>query len=256
MDKIIFTYTKNYGENKKVQKDDKGWYRMNFGAINAFNAHGDLYLADGVHELIKGKSSRLAEKLAGGYLEGEKNHPSRQPGMKESDFLMRVLKIDTDRVSHHIRDLEIIDTGMPTGNGVQGNILAIVGWVKPVGPYGEELRQKIEDPDINVAFSIRSLTSDKIINGTRVKKIENIITFDYVDEPGISLANKFDTMKYGFESFDSPVPFTREVIVNAYKDIERTTSKFGQESSYSIGLLKDLLKKSNNSARQHTLVNW
>lgn len=256
MDKIIFTYTKNYGENKKVQKDERGWYRMNFGAINAFNAHGDLYLADGVHELIKGKSSRLAEKIAGGYLEGEKNHPSRQPGMRDSDFLMRVLKIDPDRVSHHIRDLEIIDTGMPTGNGVTGNILAIVGWVKPVGPFAEELRQKIEDPDINVAFSIRSLTTDKIVNGTRVKKIENIITFDYVDEPGISLANKFDTMKYGFESFDSPVAFGREAIIGAYEEMKRDSSLVGQESSYSASLLKDLFAKAKDDNSRNALVKW
>jgi hypothetical protein len=58
-----------------------------------------------------------------------------------------------------------------------------------------------------VCFSVRSLTDDKIEGGRLVKHIRTIVTWDYVNEPGIDIARKWNSPS--LESFEE-VEFTRD----------------------------------------------
>jgi hypothetical protein len=63
--------------------------------------------------------------------------------------------------------------------------------VKPSGAQGAFLKEQLENPKENVCFSIRSFTDDYYEKGVLCRDIKNIITFDYVNEPGIHIAEKF-----------------------------------------------------------------
>ena len=67
-----------------------------------------------------------------------------------------------------------------------------MGKVKPSGPMGPSLKEQLENPSENVAFSVRSLTRDKRIAGQLFKHMTTLVTWDYVNEPGISVATKYD----------------------------------------------------------------
>ena len=191
---IIFTILKTNVANKQTEIDSNGYYKVTLGAFNTFNSSGSFYLADGVRDLIENKSSILHKRLTKGYLNGEMGHPAFVPGMTRDQFFTRNLYIDQSNVSHHIKEIILTPTNIDSGMPGKGNVLRVDGWIKPAGPHGELLKQALDNPDQNVAFSIRSFTEDSISNGRTIKKLLNIITWDWVLEPGIKLANQWDTI--------------------------------------------------------------
>ncbi len=201
--KIIFSAIKTNADNKKLEQDDKGYYKVILGAINAFNTSGDFYLADGVKDLIEDQSHSLSRRIKSGYLKGEVGHPVYEVGMSKAQFFARNLRIDLPNVSHHIRELILTPTNEPSGFPGKGNTILVEGWVKPSGPKGDALKKALDDPDQNVAFSIRSFTQDEVVNGVNTKKLLQIVTWDWVLEPGINTANKWDTLKKSTVSIES-----------------------------------------------------
>lgn len=209
---IIFTSIKGYGDNRLLEKDENGYYRVTLGAINAFNASGEFYLAEGVKDIIENDSNSLARRLKGGYLKGEAGHPVYETGMSKAEFFARNQRIHLPLVSHHIREVMLTPTNIPSGLPGKGNLVIVEGWIKPSGPMGDSLKKDLDDPECNVAFSIRSFTHDIMIAGTNNKKIVQIVTWDWVVEPGIKIANKFsklaseslqlETVEYGSISFE------------------------------------------------------
>lgn len=197
---IFFTTVKSNADNRKLEQDENGYYRVNLGGLNTFNSAGEFYVDDGVKDLLTNKSSALARRLKSGYLKSEVDHPQYLPGMSKAQFYARNMKIDIANTACHIRDIILTPTNEASGIPGQGNFVLIEGWIKPSGPHGEALKAALDNPDENVAFSIRSFTSDKVVNGVRMKKIMQIITFDWVLEPGISKASKWK--KLSIESMD------------------------------------------------------
>lgn len=191
---IVFSSVKSVANNKKLQQDANGYYKVIVGAINAFNSSGAFYLADGVKELIESDSSILARRLKSNYLYGEKGHPSYIPGMTNEQFISRNLRIEMNNVSHHIKEIILTPTNITSGLQGKGNVIKIEAWIKPSGEQGPLLQKALDNPDENVAFSIRSLTCDQMVNGTMIKKLVTIVTWDWVIEPGISIANKYDSI--------------------------------------------------------------
>ena len=203
-DQIVFSYVRTGAENKQIKKDDKGYYFITLGAFNAYNRSGAFYLMDGVRDLVENKSSSLNRRIRDGYLKGEAGHPNYETGMSKVEFYERNLKIEQTRISHHIRDIVFTDTKTPCGMPGKGNIVLVQAWLKPDGPMGDALKKSLDDPEQNVAFSIRCFTKDEMVNGTVIKQVVQIVTWDWVVEPGMKMANKFDTLN--LESLDfSPI---------------------------------------------------
>ena len=197
---LTFSAIKLHNQNKDIKQDGSGYYYVTLGALNCYNSTGAYYVADGVKDLIENQSNLFARRLANGYLNGEMGHPEQTPGMKYHDFLVRNLKIYPENISHHIKSVELIPTDEDSGLPGGGKIIKIMGWVKPSGEKGQYLKEALDNPDNNVAFSIRSLTNDTSVKGVVIKKIMQIITWDWVVEPGIACANKWSTL--AMESFD------------------------------------------------------
>lgn len=215
-ERIIFSVSK-HGHNlgKNIKKDSNGYYYVCLGALNYHNSTKAVYLSDGINDLMNSNNSDIKRRLESGYLYGELGHPKKTPGQTSLEYMSRFVRIDDKSVSHHIKGVEFENTDINIGNGLN-NVVKIMGWVKPTGPYGKVLEENLNNPDCNTAFSIRVLTVDRIQNNMELRKIVQIVTWDAVIEPGIDIANKFDTIASGHaEGLDFDIDFVKiEDLVN------------------------------------------
>lgn len=194
--KIVLSATAYKPSNTaSIEKDDKGYYKVRLGAFNVYNSGKAFYTSDGVKDLINNPNSFFWRRLKKGYLYGEMGHPGMKPGMTMSEFMNRNATIDMTNIAFHIRDVILRETNEKvTVTGNHGNVVIMEGWIKPSGPKGPLLQEALDNPDRNVAFSVRSLSKDTNVNGVIVKKTVAILTWDWVVEPGINNANTFDML--------------------------------------------------------------
>lgn len=258
--RIVFTTAKPTGENKQLEQDADGYYLVILGGLNIFNENGAFYLEEGVKDLIKKESTVFYRRLSRGYLKGEVNHPEWKAGMSKNDYFVRCNKIDKDRVSHHIKEIILEPTDIKSGYG-NTKIVLIKGWVKPSGPRGDELKRDLDDPNINVPFSIRSFTMDDLNSRPVTKIIQQIVTFDWVDEPGINRANKFSTLSGGSEQ-PKVSNESMELVLDSL-DIEKLISSaeevktiVGHESVDIIDSLKEMRSIMKSTDKLGILNKW
>lgn len=177
------------GKTGIIRPDANGYYQVLLGAFRIHNASGSYYDdASSVRKLFT-SSSELMNRVNNGRLYGEWGHPKWTPGMTERDYLLKLLTVHEEQISHHIKKLELDDNfKSPEG----GTCLAVYGWVKPFGPKEAMIREALNNPDQNACFSIRSISRDtRLPNGKVVKTIVKIGTWDGVGEPGIDIADKY-----------------------------------------------------------------
>lgn len=170
-----------------IKPDSDGYYELVLGGLDVHNSVGAFYPLAPARELFDSSSS-LQRRIAAGSLRGEYGHPKRLPGMSDREFLSRIMELREDMLCCHFKEVSIV----PNVRDKQGqSTVAIIGKVRPSGPYGEALQKSLDNPHENVCFSIRSLTLDEYVGGRLIKTLKNIITWDYVNEPGIAIANKY-----------------------------------------------------------------
>lgn len=187
---VRFACTSLAGVNKvgSLKKDDNGYYEIVVGALNVYNSAGQLYVFKEAEHLFK-ESSQLMRRVQRGALRGEYGHPKLMPGMKAEDFAYRCLSIYEENVCCHHKEITLDfnrvkdDAGRP--------VIAIISKVLPNGPLGHVLEKQLQNPDENVCFSIRAFTDDFRERGVTKRVLKTIVTWDYVNEPGIAQAEKF-----------------------------------------------------------------
>jgi hypothetical protein len=191
MSKFSFSCQALVGSNKagKLKQDERGYYEVVLGALEFGNSVNAIYTENSAQQLFR-ESSSFMRKISRGYMRGEYGHPKMERGMTHRDWLTRILTVDEGNISHHIREVSI-DKARVSDRGVP--VIAIMGWVAPSGIHGAVLQRSLDNPDENVAFSIRSLTEDRIQGGRINKDLREIVTWDFVNEPGLSVANKYQS---------------------------------------------------------------
>lgn len=217
---VALTGIKTYTPSKSINKDANGYYEFVLGAVNSLNSCGEFYLKDGIEKFINDENFILARKLKNGYLHGELGHPKFLPGMDKTAYYNRNINVDIQNVSHHIKSVWTEDTNIDSGIRGRGNVVLLKGLVKPSGVHGKLLQEHIDNNDSNTAFSIRALTMNKNIAGVTYKTIVQIITWDWVLEPGIRQANKWHNLST--ESIDYATFSIEELTVNTnevYKEL-------------------------------------
>lgn len=228
---ISFGCTALLGTNKvgALKCDADGYYPMVLGALDFFNSAGAFYPnGASAKELFKASSSFM-RRVAAASLRGEYGHPRLQPGMTQRDFMMRCSDILETNVSHHIKTVWLDYTSVKGPNGQP--CIAIMGLVRPAGPMGVYLKESLENPEENVCFSIRSFTRDVMQGGVVHKHLLNIVTWDYVNEPGISVATKWKSP--ALESLDE-TEVTVNHLIAAKNQIQ--ASGISRESSGGLSL--------------------
>ena len=187
------------GHTLKAHKADaEGFYDVVVGAIGIPTRLGVIYDPESLIKSMNDPASRFNITLKDGNLHGEYGHPE----YRSKDDINRLLTISQDRISHYFKKIWI-DEAPTMLNGQEGHLIRAK--VKPTGEKGEYLKQQLEDPTHNTAFSIRSLCIP--VTGPEpsysYRKVQVVVTFDAVDAPGYEPASK----RYvsGNESFESDV---------------------------------------------------
>lgn len=190
LNSIRFACTSLAGVNKvgKLKKDADGYYEVVVGALNFYNSAGQLYVYEQAKELFT-SSSQLMRRVSRGALRGENGHPKKLPGMTNDQFAQRIMSIYEDRICCHFKSIEIDFDRVKDENGKP--VVAIVAWVKPSGEQAKALQDTLDNPNENVCFSIRAFTDDFQERGITKRVLKTIVTWDHVNEPGISVAEKF-----------------------------------------------------------------
>lgn len=247
---IVFNCTALVGSNKAgVLKPDKnGYYDVVLGAFDFKNSAGENYPFTSAKHLFKSSSS-LMRRINNGQCRGELGHPSKESGMSYRDYIERILEIREDKVSHHIKALRVDNQSVTDKDNRP--IVAVIGKVKPSGPYGDILRESIDNPDENVAFSLRSLVEQGLENGVVQKHIKTLITYDYVNEPGISIANKYQSP--GLESIEEECPITLPVLESIQSDATKSGLEYKKAN---IEIIKTELGWSKSEITYLPSLNW
>lgn len=224
---VSYSCTLVHGTGKKgvLLKDEKGYYEVTLGAFNIYNSAGDYYpLLDSVKEMFA-PNGALRRRLDRGFCRGELDHPAPQPGQTAMDFVKRVLAIQPEKVSHHISSVRLEESRDDKGNAV----VLVIGRVRPSGPYGAVVADALDNTEENAAFSIRSLADRKVVAGRAERHVNMIVTWDYVNEPGIAVANKYQTPT--MESLGNSILVTEEILRKICTVSDSTVSVESQQAA-------------------------
>ena len=185
------------GGRKAFKPDRDGYYvgvpQLVIGATTRANS---LYTANSVEEQITSPNSSFAVLLREGCLHGERGHPDIDLIDDPKKQMARMLRVDERLFSHHYRKVY-------SGPNLEGGGKLILADVKPVEPYGNALKQSAEDPNINTAFSLRSITKNRQVGNVSRRDILRLITIDSVGAPGFIQASKAFA-PISTESFHTP----------------------------------------------------
>jgi hypothetical protein len=215
MNQIKFACTSLVGTNKvgNLPCDENGYYEMVVGALAMYNSSGEFYEFEGAKELFL-QSSTFMRRVQRGAVRGEYGHPRREPGQQMQAFASRVLQIYENMVCCHHREIWLDFERVKDASGRP--IISIMSKVQPSGPYGEVLEKQLKNKDENVCFSIRAFTDDHTTPDRVTHRVlRNIVTFDYVNEPGMYNATKY--MSPALESADS-ITISRGEMERSVKD--------------------------------------
>lgn len=171
-----------------IKPDANGYRDVVLGAMNVNNSGGAYYPLEPFKNLLL-SGSNLMRRLVDRALRSEYGHPRRE-NMSPVQFLTRVLDIHEQSTCNHILRLELDEERiLDKDTGVK--VAAVIGSIKPSGPFGQALEEQFENPEENVCYSIRSITNDFTDAQGRLNKvIKEVVTWDYVNEPGIQYAKK------------------------------------------------------------------
>ncbi len=202
----------NYnGHDLKASKpDENGCYEVVLGCVGAPTRAGVIYDETSLINAMRDPTSRFNICLSDGILFGEWGHPDIYLPDGKQD-MRRLLKIDESKQSHLFTKIWIDDKPI---NMHGNNAFPIRAKVKPCGPYGAYLEKSLQDPNINTAFSIRSLCEPMVgpDNQYEYRKVAMVITFDAVGAPGYEIATKRYTS--GQEAYNE-IRVTRKELENA-----------------------------------------
>ena len=192
MEVIKYTETvfSEKGKSGIMTPDSYGYYTVVVGALNSYNSAGEFYTAKDVIQLFD-NSSHFQRRIKSGALYAELGHPKKQLNQTIDQFYNRVVSIDEKNICAHFSEVWL-DFNFGKEHPELGNpeLIAIMAKVKPAGDKANALQLAFDNPKQNAAFSIRGLTENKYVNNRVERRLTNIITFDHVTEPGISIADK------------------------------------------------------------------
>lgn len=215
MSKSIIKYTSSAFVGKKgiLPKDENGYYTVVLGALNVYNSASEYYVA--TQEVIKlfDSSSDLQRRIKSGVLYAELGHPKRRlPNgelLSPSEFYSRVLTIDERNICCHIAEVWLdFDYAKKYPKECTQDTIVIFGKVKPYGVHAQIAQDALENNKQNCCFSIRGFTDNRYVNSRVERTLTSIVTWDFVNEPGIAIAKKSyspSLESFSLESFDETI---------------------------------------------------
>ena len=216
------------GKTGVLQRDSDLYYTHCVGGLNIFNSANEYYSHAGAKALFE-ESGPFMRRVQRGALRGENGHPQFVKGMTTDEFISRVMRIDESKVCVQFKEIWLDFDAIKDSDGKP--VVAIMAKLTPSGPLGPMLQKSLDNPGENVCFSVRGVTNDYCERGVNIRELKNIITFDYVNEPGIHIAEKYKTPT--LESIDDKFVSEAEFI-NAIRNPKNAS--VATESSREIAL--------------------
>ena len=229
------------GTNKggTIKPDGRGYYRLCVGALNHFNSAG-LYYDYETSKQIFDNSATFMRCVNDGTLYSEEGHPKWEKGMTYEQYIARIRWLEESNLCAHIRS---VDFDFGEINKLGERVTLIYADVKPDRAKGVYLKEALDNPDQNVCFSIRSLVNDWRKGAVIRRTITECVTFDWVREPGISAAKKWNAPGLearGFEvvsDFEQPIPLE---VLRGMVNNRLPTMGVGMEARYDDSLAETL----------------
>lgn len=261
MDVVKFTETVFSAADKRgtIKPDADGYYTLVIGGLNVNNSADEYYTADGVLELFQ-DSSQFMRRVKNGALYSELGHPKKLPGWSVEQFYGRVVSIEETNICGHFSEIALdFEFGKKHPELNNPKLIAIIGKVKPAGAKAQALQLALENPKQNCAFSIRGLTENKYISGKTIRRLTSIITFDFVTEPGIKIADRVwsPACEQRVVATESMVTELIDTVVDTdvlSKVLSSNLKTVGMESSYEM--YRDILKAVQPKKQHARLANW
>jgi len=195
MNTVKFTEVALRSTNKKgiITPDENGYYTLVVGGLNVYNSAQEYYVAHSALALFE-SSSALMRRIKNGALYAELGHPVKAPSMSMEDYYHRVMRIDETNVCAHIKEVWLdMEYGKKNPHLNNSQLIAVLAKVKPAGVKMHALESALTTPEQNVAFSVRGITDNAYKNNRTERHLTTIVTWDYVIEPGISIATKWNS---------------------------------------------------------------
>lgn len=189
---ISYGCTALLGINKKgiLKPDAQGYYEINVGGFNVHNYGGAYYPLGQAQKLFE-DSGPLMRRIKAGVLRGELGHP-RKESMGPNDYFKRLNEIHEDKVCCHFASVRLDYDNYKSKSGFP--MVAVVARVKPTGPFANALQLSLDNPEEETCFSVRAAVVPAMEGGREVRYVEDIVTWDYVNEGGIAIARKYYSM--------------------------------------------------------------
>jgi len=236
LNKVSYSCTALNGLNKvgKIRQGEDGYYEVILGGLNVRNTRGELYTYEHAKELFEA-SGVLQRRIQRGALRSENGHPVKEVGMTMKEYAGRLMSIRESRVCAHIRKVDLVFDKIRDKDGKP--IVAIVGYVKPSGELGYVLRDALQNPNENIAFSIRAFTDDVETYRGLERRLHNIVTWDFVGEPGLPIAEKYNSPS--LESYED-ITFKRRELTEAVQSMAQTGVATESDSMNAQALFQSL----------------
>lgn len=230
MSVVHYGCTALIGTNKvgELKPDSDGRYDMILAALEYPNSVGATYSLSSAEQFFK-PGTPFMRKVENGQLRAEYGHPKAEDSPNDEAYFMRLLRIHEENVCAHISDL-FIDYDGVVDRKTGKRVVVIRGKVKPCGPKGPFLKEMLDDPKQNVAFSLRCTTDIERSGFTVKKHFTQIITFDYVNEPGLALATKYNS-----PSLESADIFDKVISYEELRNLaDRRSHRYSMESNEAL----------------------
>lgn len=270
MSNFVYRCTRLDGTDKQgiLTPDENGYYTICVGAldhksknINPKTGENEYYSSLGAEKFFA-PGTLFNQRIAGGFIKAEYGHPSKVPGQTDMEFLERNIRIDEKLVCAVLGEIWLVPGYIDPLTGEK--CVGIMAKVRPTGPYGEFLKKDLETKGANVCFSIRSLTTRQVINGKNCKVLHTVITFDYVNEPGISCAEKL--VSPSLESNQPALPMSAEdaIVSHGGLDVEvspKAARKLLANETVSVesgtaSILAEIAKMDKKPTKSNVFMNW
>ncbi len=246
-----------------IKPDEDNYYWINAGAYGVYNESGVYYSEKDIEKLFE-QDSILTRRINKKVVRAELGHPKMLPGMTTNMFESRMQQIYEDRYCGHIRAAKLVKNKDGKSYITKINIT-------PFGHYKSTLQDALNTKDSNCFFSVRSLSNRQMINGVLVKYVYYVITWDFVTEGGIGIANSLDTAVDLEEMSSSEISKISIIDDLATIDLNNTTdlkyrikhydefiksSAFDVESMDTVELVKGILNKAIISNTGNDIFDW
>lgn len=203
------------GKNKvgQLKKDDTGYAEIVLGGFNLSNNVGEYYALNDQVLALFNKGGAVRRMVDNGQWRGECTHPSMDGHKTLQSYLQRLRRVDSRFVSHHIKDVRLEEGKDEFGR----KCVLVIGQVKGTGPYAAAVDNSLNNPEENIAFSLRSITNTDYSSNPTVKYVKVLVTYDHVNEGGIANATKYNTPS--LESISEDVVFTDQDLIIPKQEI-------------------------------------